>query len=77
MIGIIGLELEEATRIFREQIGAEPAVERAVPPRGVPCEKGVWRVVRADAVRGCITAAFFPLPVQSSGEEETSGAARP
>ena len=69
MIGIIGLELEDAIRLYREQIGAEPAVERAVPPRGLPCEKGIWRVVRADAVRGCITAAFFPPP-REGGEGE-------
>ena len=70
MIDIIGLEIEKALQIVFEKTGAAPAVERTVPPRGVPCEKGVWRVVRADLARGCITAAFFPLP----GEGDTLGA---
>ena len=70
MIEIIGLEIDKALQIAFEKTGAVPAVERAVPPRDVPCETGVWRVVRADLVRGCITAAFFPLP----GDGDTLGA---
>ena len=67
MMKVIGLELDKALALIKNDTGVEPAVEKTSPPRGLPCENGLWRVVRADLSRGCITAAFFPLP--SAGEE--------
>jgi len=68
MMNVIGLELDKALALIKCETGVEPAVEKTSPPRGLPCENGLWRVVRADLSRGCITAAFFPLP----GEGDTS-----
>ncbi|MDO4740169.1 MAG: hypothetical protein Q4A66_05835 [Eubacteriales bacterium] len=70
MTQIVGLELEQAVDRFRRETGREPAVEKTAPPRGLPCERGLWRVVRADFSRGCITAAFFPQPVREDRAQE-------
>ena len=70
MMNVIGLELEKALELIKKETGAVPEVERTSPPRGLPCENGLWRVVRADLARGCITAAFFPLPVDGGNEGE-------
>ena len=63
---VLGMELDAALLLLGEQ----PEVERAIPPRGLPCERGVWRVVRAEAARGRITAAFFPAPEAEKAQEE-------
>jgi len=69
MMHLVGLELERAKAIFEKETGAIPEVEKTSPPRGLPCEEGVWRVVRVDRARSCVTAAFFPLP-REGGEGE-------
>lgn len=63
---VLGMELDAALLLLGEQT----EVERAMPPRGLPCERGVWRVVRADAAHGRITAAFFPAPETEKVRED-------
>ena len=71
MTELTGLPLEQAQSIYKQETGRELCVERTAPPRGLPAEDGVWRVVRyipASDACGRVTAAFFPRPLSNVEE---------